>query len=84
MLGLKLLEEVHGIVDQGKASGLATTKVGTETKARDNIRCDFVHLGQFLSNLLLGDGCSARVEDINNLSEMARYTSKFNQHMTCV
>jgi len=67
VLGLKLLEEVHGVIDQGKASGLATTKVGAETKARDNIRSDFVHLGEFLSNLLLGDGCSAWMEDINDL-----------------
>ena len=56
MLGLKLLEEVHVVIDQSKAGGLAATKVGPETKAGHDIRSHFVHLSKLLSNLLLGDG----------------------------
>lgn len=68
MLGFKLLEEVHGIIYQSKSCWFAATKVGTETKAGDHIRCDFVHLGQLLRDLLLGDGGSAGVQDIYDLS----------------
>jgi len=56
VLGLKLLEEIHVVIDQGKASGLPATKVGPEAKAGHHIGSHFVHLGKLLSNLLLGDG----------------------------
>ena len=32
VFGLKLLGEVHGVVDEGEASGLATTELGLEAK----------------------------------------------------
>ncbi len=67
MLRFELLEEVHGIIDKGKSSGLSTTKVGPESKAGNNIGSHFVHLGQLLGDLLLGDGGSAGMQDINDL-----------------
>lgn len=70
VLGLKLLEKIHVVIDQGKAGGLTATKVGPEAKAGHHIRSHFVHLGQLLSNLLLGDGWSAGMKDINDLYEI--------------
>lgn len=53
MLGLKLLEKIHVVIDQGKTGGLTTSEVGAESKTRDDVRRSFVHLGQFLSDFLL-------------------------------
>lgn len=58
---------VHRVIDKGKASGFATTEVSPEAKAGNHIRGDFVHLGQFLSDLLLGDGRPSWMQDIDNL-----------------
>ena len=67
MLGFELLEKIHIVVDQGEAGSLATTEVGAESEARDHIGGSFVHLGQFLRDLLLGDCGASWVENIYDL-----------------
>ena len=66
VLGLELLGVVHGIVDEAEASGLATTEVGLESKDKDSVSSAAVHLGQLLSDVSLGHGGLAGVEDVHN------------------
>merc|ERR1719464_2599413 len=51
VLGLKLFGVIHGVVDQGEAGGLATSKVGLEPEHEDPVGCAVVHLGQLLSHV---------------------------------
>ena len=67
VLGFKLLSLIKGIVDQSKASGFAATKVGPESKCKDDICGDFVSLGKLFSDFSLGESCSAWVQYINDL-----------------
>ena len=54
VFGLKLLGEVHGVVDEGKACGLATSKLGLEPKCEAAIGSAGVHLCQLLPHLGAG------------------------------
>ena len=51
VFGLELLGEVHGVVDEGEASGLSTTKLGLEAKCEATVGCAGVHLSQLLPHL---------------------------------
>ena len=51
VFGLKLLGEVHGVVDEGEASGLSATKLGLEAKCEATVGCAGVHLSQLLPHL---------------------------------
>ena len=66
VLGLELFGVVHGVVDQGEASGLATSKVGLEPEHEDPVGSAVVHLSQLLSDVGLGHGGLAGVENIHN------------------
>lgn len=55
VLGLELLSEVHGIIDEGESGALAATEVGLETEGHDTVRSALVHLGQLFADLRLGD-----------------------------
>ena len=48
---LELLGEVHGVIDEGEAGGLAATKLGLEAKCEAAIGSARVHLGQLLPHL---------------------------------
>ena len=51
VFGLKLLGEVHGVIDEGETSGLATSKLGFEPKCEATISSARVHLCQLLPHL---------------------------------
>ena len=65
-LGLELLGKVHGVVDQGESSALATSEDGLESISEDSIGSALIHSSKFLTNCDLGDGSLARMKDINN------------------
>ena len=54
VLGLELLGEVHGVVDEGEPSGLATTELCLEPKGEAAVGGAGVHLGQLLPHLQIG------------------------------
>jgi len=64
VLGLELLGEVQGVVDEGEARGAAATEVGAESEGEDHIGGDLVHGGQLLADLGLVHRRQSRVQDI--------------------
>ena len=54
VLGLKLLGEVHGVINEGKAGWLSTTEVGLEAKSEDAIRSALVHLRDLFADFGFG------------------------------
>ena len=62
-----ILEEVLlAIVNESETSSLATTELGVESIDNNVSSVNLELLGEFLSDLLLGDGGSVWVEDINS------------------
>ena len=55
VFGLELLGKVHGVVDEGKPSGLATTELCLEPEGEAAVGGAGVHLGQLLPHLRIGD-----------------------------
>merc|ERR1712013_950779 len=66
VLGLELLGEIHGVVDQTEPGGLATSEVGLEPERENSVGCAVVHLGQLLTDICLCHRGLAWVEDIHN------------------
>lgn len=66
VLGLKLLGSLKRIVDQGESSGLATTELGLVAKAEDDVLLSLVHLGELLTELVLGHISTAGMNDIDD------------------
>ena len=66
VLRLKLLREIHGVVNQTEASGLAASEVGLEAEHEDPVRGAVVHLSELLSDVGLGHGGLAGVEDVHH------------------
>lgn len=66
VFGLKLFGVVEGVVDEGKATATATAKVSSQAKGEDHIRGGLVHASQLLANLLLRDGRSVWMDDIDD------------------
>ena len=66
MFGLILLRLIQGIVNHSEASCLATTKMGSESKYKDDIWCGLVHFGQFFPNFCFRYCCLSRVKNIND------------------
>lgn len=62
--GLELLHGLRRVVDEGEASGLATTEVGAETEDGDLVLDGLVQGAELLAELLLGDVGTARVQDV--------------------
>ena len=67
VLGLVLLQEVHGVINEGEPCGLATPKVSPEAKAHHHISSGLVHLSQHLPQLRLGHSGSVWVQHIHHL-----------------
>ena len=63
---LELLGVVEGVVDEGKSSGLAASKLGLEAVGNAHIRGGAVHLGELFTDVLLADGGLSWVEDVND------------------
>jgi hypothetical protein len=61
---LKLLHGLVGVVDEGKAGRLATTKLGAETKDGNLVLVGLVELRELGAELVLGDVGAVGVEDI--------------------
>lgn len=66
VLGLELLESLGGVVDEGEASGLATTELGAQAEDLDLLFLGLVQAAQLLLELDLGDVGTAGVEDVNH------------------
>lgn len=61
---LKLLHGLWGVVDEGEASGLATTELGAQTEDGDLVLASLVHAGQLVAELILGDVGAVGVQDV--------------------
>merc|ERR1719154_803282 len=66
VLGLELLGEVHGVVDEGEAGGLAAAELGLEAEGEYAVGGAGVHLAQLLPDVGLGHGGLARVQHVHN------------------
>lgn len=64
VVGLKLLHRLGRVVDEGEASGLATTELCAEAKDADLLLLGLVEAGELVAELLLGDVGAAGVEDV--------------------
>lgn len=64
VVGLKLLHRLGRVVDEGEASGLATTELCSEAKDADLLLLGLVETGELVAELLLGDVGAAGVEDV--------------------
>lgn len=70
VVGLELLHGLGGVVDEGEASGLATTELGAETEDGDLVLGGLVELGELLAELILGDVGAVGVEDVTARRKM--------------
>ena len=66
VFALILLCIIQGMVNHAKASCLATTKMGSESKYKDDIWCGLVHFGQFFPNFCFRYCCLSRVKIIDD------------------
>jgi hypothetical protein len=64
VVGLELLHRLGAVVDEGEASGLATTVLGAETEDGDLVLVGLVKLGELGAELILGDVGTVGVEDV--------------------
>ena len=64
VVGLELLHRLGAVVDEGEASGLATTVLGAETEDGDLVLVGLVQLGELLAELILGDVRAVGVQDV--------------------
>lgn len=64
VVGLELLHGLGAVVDEGEASGLATTVLGAETEDGDLVLVGLVQLGELGAELILGDVRAVGVEDV--------------------
>jgi hypothetical protein len=66
VFGLEFLDDISVVVNEGKASGFATTKSGTESKSDDVLGIGLVNLGEFFTDFSLGDIGFSRVQHIDH------------------
>lgn len=64
VVGLELLHGLGGVVDEGKASGLATTVLSAEAEDVDLVAAGLVEATQLLAELILGDVRAVGVQDV--------------------
>lgn len=64
VVGLKLLQGLGAVVDQGEAGGLSATELRPQTKDIDLVLGGLVEGGQLLAELVLGDVGTAGVQDV--------------------
>jgi hypothetical protein len=60
------LQGILGVVDEGKARGAATAKVGAEAKDDDLVLGGLVHGRELVAEFVLGDVGAGGVEDIDD------------------
>ncbi|GMS96271.1 hypothetical protein PENTCL1PPCAC_18446, partial [Pristionchus entomophagus] len=66
MLGLELLGQIEGVVDEGESDALSTSELATESEGNDQIRRGLVQRGELLLDLGLGDRGARRVDDLDD------------------
>lgn len=71
-LGLKLLGGLDGVVDEGEAGGLATTKGVLAAEDDDGVLVGLVHGGELLTDVELAHTGSTGMEDVDNLGGRGR------------
>lgn len=64
VVGLELLHGLGGVIDEGEASGLATTEVGAQTEDGDLFLLSLVQATELLAELLLGDVGTVGVQNV--------------------
>lgn len=64
--GLELLHGFGGVVDEGKAGGLAATELGAQTEGLDLVLLGLVEAGELLAELILGDVGAAGVQNVTS------------------
>lgn len=64
VVGLELLHGLGGVVDESKASGLATTELGAKTEDGDLVLASLVQAGELLAELILGDVGAVGVQNV--------------------
>ena len=64
VLRIVLLQGLGRIVDETKAGSLATTELGSQTEDGNLVLLGLVEGGELVSEFILGDVGSARVEDV--------------------
>jgi len=79
VVGLELLQGLWRIVYESETGCLSTTILSAETEDVDLILAGLVQLGEFATELFLGDVCAVWVEDINDhlLSAQERVADEF-------
>ena len=60
------LRIIQGIINHSKASCLATTKMDSQSKYKDDIWCGLAHFGQFSPNFCFRYCCLSRVKNIDD------------------
>ena len=65
--GLELLHGFGGVVDEGKAGGLAATELGAQTEGLDLVLLGLVEAGELLAELILGDVGAAGVQNVTSI-----------------
>ncbi|GMR48695.1 hypothetical protein PMAYCL1PPCAC_18889, partial [Pristionchus mayeri] len=66
VLGLELLGQVEGVVDESESDALSTSELATESEGNDQIRGSLVQRGELLFDLGLGDRGTGRVDDFDD------------------
>jgi hypothetical protein len=64
VLGLKLLEGLVGLVDEGEAGALAAAELRPEAEHGDRVLGRLVQLAELLPQLVLGDVGAVGVQDV--------------------
>ena len=70
MFGLKLLGEIHGIINQSKAFCPSTTELRFESKNDHGVGSGLVETGNLLPHLVAFQGGLVRVDNVDNLSKV--------------
>lgn len=74
-MGLELAQGLGGVVNQGEASSLSTTELGSQTEDVALFLVGLVHLGELGAEFVLGDTGAVGVKDVtvdHNTSESTR------------
>lgn len=76
VVGLELLHGLGRVVDESKASGLATTELGAQAEDRDLVLAGLVEAGELVTELLLGDVGAVGVQDVTDQGGRATVLAK--------
>ena len=79
MLGFKLHQSILVVVNDAKARGLSTSKLGAEAKQHNQLRVSLVHASDHVLQFRFGYVGTARMDDVNNhLCVVRKYIDEDN------